>query len=130
MTETSQEARESFDNWLKSVSAELDRDHATDPAALWDLQTAVHGRIRKMAHELALRSGGPRDRPGDPVALKKTPSWRECCDREEHDRQTDPLSRNRARCARGKSSASARNASRLHAAVLRVSAFTARATGG
>ena len=73
--------------------------------------------IREMAHESRYGLAGRGDRPGDPIALTKTPSWRECCDREEHDRQNVSLhSENRARCARGESSASAAETRRrLHA---------------
>ena len=66
VTETSQDARESFDNWLKTVSAELDSDHATDPAALWDLQKrfmAEFGRWRmSWRYGLAGQGTGPETR--------------------------------------------------------------------
>ena len=66
MTDSSRKARESFDSWLKTISAELDRDHATDPAALADLQRrfmAEFGSWRiSWRYGLAGRGTGPETR--------------------------------------------------------------------
>jgi hypothetical protein len=63
VAETSQEARESFDTWLETIRAELDRDHATDPAALADLERGMveaFGRWRiTWGYGLAGRGTGP-----------------------------------------------------------------------